>query len=256
MFSDEKRCIYRRNQLSQVVCQLRFPEILAIGSRQPVEFQEAIRGIYPQYQCAKAKVADRLKSNEETEVFTLHHHFFSADGVWKLNLTNQFISVSTSKYTAWEEFAAHLDQPLAAFISIYRPAYFERIGLRYINFISRKSLKLEDALFNDLIRERYLGVMADEELKPSDILRSSMDLEFKIRGGCCAKIHAGPGVVKTIRGTDPEVKFIFDQDLYMPGRNEVRQIAPALHTLHAQAFSIFRDAITDRLHEALEPEES
>ena len=31
--------------------------------------------------------------------------------------------------------------------------------------------------------------------------------------------------------------------------------APALQTLHAQAWSIFRDAITDELHEAMEPME-
>ena len=43
MFSNEPRCIYRKNQLAEVICQLRFPEILKISAEAPVAFQEAIR---------------------------------------------------------------------------------------------------------------------------------------------------------------------------------------------------------------------
>ncbi len=32
MFSQEQRCIYQKNQLIEVICQLRFPEILSIGA--------------------------------------------------------------------------------------------------------------------------------------------------------------------------------------------------------------------------------
>ena len=47
MFSHETRCIYRKNQLAEVVCQLRFPEILKIETAVPADFQEAIRDEYP-----------------------------------------------------------------------------------------------------------------------------------------------------------------------------------------------------------------
>ena len=49
------------------------------------------------------------------------------------------------------------------------------------------------------------------------------------------------------------MKFIFDQDLYMPGKVAPNLSAPALQTLHALGWSIFRDAITDDLHDAMEP---
>ena len=48
MFAQKQRCRYRCHQLAEVVCQLRFPEILAIPANPPVEFQEAIRSEYPQ----------------------------------------------------------------------------------------------------------------------------------------------------------------------------------------------------------------
>ena len=52
---------------------------------------------------------------------------------------------------------------------------------------------------------------------------------------------------------DPEIKFVFDQDLFLPGKLPLNLSAGALQTLHAQAFSIFRGAITDKLHKALNP---
>ncbi len=39
----------------------------------------------------------------------------------------------------------------------------------------------------------------------------------------------------------------------MPGKIEVKLSAAALQTLHGQAYPLFRDAITDLLHEAMEP---
>lgn len=258
VFSTEERCIYDNNQLGEVICQLRFPEILTIGANVPVDFQEAIRAEYPQYSSRKEAPAPRLTGAPgnmklENQPATINYQFVSADGVWRVNLTSRFISLACSRYTRWEDFAAHLDKPLAAFIRIYKPAYFERIGLRYVNFISRKALALEGVPFRDLIHERYLGILADEEIQEANAARSTVDAEFAIRGGCRVKLHAGPGQVRRAGKSDGETKFIFDQDLYMPGKVEIKLSAGALQTLHAQAWAIFRDAITDRLHNAMEP---
>ena len=97
--------------------------------------------------------------------------------------------------------------------------------------------------------------MDDEQIAEPHVGRSSVDAEVALRGGCRVKLHAGPGQVHRAGKTDGEVKFIFDQDLYMPGKIAPNLSAPALQTLHALAWSIFRDAITDELHEAMEPNE-
>ena len=258
MFSAEPRCVYQNNQLAQVICQLRFPEILTISANAPAQLQEAIRGDFPRYQAVRENPAPKLTGGPgnyqvANQPATVNYNFISEDGVWRVNLTSRFISLSTSRYTTWEEFAGKLDKPLATFISVYKPAYFERVGLRYINIISRKALEL-DAPFRELIRERYLGILADEEVKEAGAARCSLDAEFNIRAGCRVKLHAGPGLVKKNGTQDGEVKFIFDQDLYMPGNIQVNLSAGALQTIHSQAFAIFRDAITDKLHEAMEPE--
>lgn len=259
MFSPEPRCLYHANQLAEVICQLRFPEILAIGANLPVDFQEAIRDEFPRYSSRQEAPAPRLTGapgnfSVQNQPSVVNYQFVSADGVWKVNLTSKFISLSCSRYSRWEEFAKRLDKPLAAFIKIYKPAYFERVGLRYLNFISRSALGLSDFSIRELITPCYLGPMGQEDVADSSITRCSIDTELAIRGGCRAKIHAGPGSVKQNGKADPEIKFIFDQDLYMPGNLPINLSAGALETLHSQAFSIFRGAITDTLHDAMEPE--
>ena len=260
MFSHESRCHYRANQLAEVICQLRFPEILTISANAPAQFQELIRAEFPRFERRQEAAAPKLTGTPghfalQNQPTTINYQFSSADGVWRVNLTSKFISLTCTNYTCWEDFAAKLDKPLAAFIQVYKPAYFERIGLRYMNFISRYDLGLEGVPFSRLIAPCYLGILSEEDVSEASSSRSSVDAELAIRGGCRVKLHAGPGMVKKNGQSDKEVKFIFDQDLFMPGQIPVNLSAGALQTLHAQAYSIFRGAITDTLHDALEPKE-
>lgn len=258
MFSQEPRCVYRTSQLGEVICQLRFPEILTIAANIPAQFQEAIRDEYPQYAARREAPAPKITGAPgnfqlENQPQTINYQFVSEDGFWRVNLTSRFISLSCARYTCWEDFAAKLDKPLAAFIKIYKPAYFERVGLRYLNFISRKALSLEGIPYSQLIAPAYLGVLVEDDVRDDMVNRCTMEAEMSIRGGCKAKIHAGPGMVKRNGQSDNEVKFIFDQDLFMPGKVPVNMSAGALQTLHRQAWSIFRGAITDTLHNAMDP---
>ena len=259
MFSHEQRCIYRNNQLAEVICQLRFPEILSIGAKLPVDFQEAIRDEFPVYTTRKEMPAPRLSgtpgnlSLEKQEPIT-NYQFASADGVWRVNLTGKFISLACTRYTCWEDFAKKLDKPLVAFIKIYKPAFFERVGLRYVNFFSRQALELEGIPFSQLFSPCYLGPLGEEDVAEHTVTRSSVDAELNLRAGCKAKIHAGPGLVKRAGQTDKEIKFIFDQDLFMAGNIPVNASVGALQTLHAQAFPIFCGAITEKLHDAMQPQ--
>lgn len=253
MLSGEPRCIYRNNQLGEVICQLRFPEILTIGSGAPVEFQEAIRADYPVYSVLQEPQVIRPGAAPPPGQSSKNHQFVSGDGIWRINLTSKFISLACNRYTRWEDFAARLDKPLAAFIRIYQPAWFDRIGLRYLNFFSRKALALEGTSWKDLFSPCYLGLMAEEEVAEPGVIRSTVDADIALRGGCRVKLHAGPGMVRRGNQQDPEQKFILDQDLYMPGKVAINLSAGALQTLHAQAWPLFRGAIHDTLHHAMEP---
>lgn len=258
MFSNEERSVYRNNQLGEVICQIRFPEILKIGTEVPADYQEVIRDEFPRYSSRMESPAPKITGTPgnltlQNQPQTVNYQFLSEDGLWRVNLTSRFISFTCGRYTCWEDFAKMLDKPLAAFIQIYKPAFFERVGLRYINFISRKSLELDSVPFRELITSSYLGLLAEEDISETGIGRCSVDAELPIRGGCRVKIHAGPGIVRGRNQQDTEVKFVLDLDLFMPGKVPVNFAVGALHTLHSQAWPIFRGAITDKLHDALDP---
>lgn len=258
MFSHEPRCIYRNNQLAEVICQLRFPEILHIAANLPVDFQEAIRDEFPRYSVRKDNPPPRLQGApgnfqlQKPEPVT-NYQFASPDGAWRVNLTSKFISLSCSRYTRWEDFAQKLDKPLVALIRTYHPAYFERVGLRYVNFFSRKALRLEQTPYREMFASCYLGPMALPEPAEPGYSKCSVDFEAAVGHGCRAKIHAGPGLVRRGGQPDPESKFIFDQDLSMQGSIPVNTCVGALQTLHLHADSIFRGAITDLTHDAMDP---
>ena len=258
MFSTENHCHYRNNQIAEVICQLRFPEILSIAASAPAAFQDAIRDEFPQFIRRQDLPAPKITGlpgqlSLENQPTVINYQFSSADGLWRVNLTNKFISLTCNRYTGWEGFAKKLDKPLAAFIQIYKPAYFERIGLRYLNFFSRHELGLEGVPFSQLFSPCYLGPLMEDDVLEANSTRCNVDAELNIRGGCKLKVHAGPGLVKKNGQSDQEVKFIFDQDLFMPGNVPVNLSAGALQTLHVQAWSIFRGAITDQLHDAMDP---
>lgn len=260
MFSKEKRCQYENHQLAEVICQLRFPEILTIGANAPVDFQEAIRSEYPRYAARNEAAAPKISGTPgnlqlENQKPTVNYQFMTADGQWRVNLTSTFVSLATNAYTGWEDFAKKLDIPLAALIRVYKPAYFERIGLRYMNFFSRENLQMTDTPFSELFEPAYLGLLADDEVNEAATSRISMDYELATPGGCRAKIHAGPGLVKRSGQQDKEIKFILDLDLYMNGNVPVNYSAGALETIHSQAYPIFRGAITEKLHDAMSPED-
>ena len=242
MFSNEPRIIYDHNQLGEVICQLRFPEILSIETVLPAKFQEVIRATFPRYYVRKEKFGNQERNN---------YAFTTDDGSYRINLTSGFLSLSTNQYTCWEAFASILDGPLAAFIQLYQPACFDRVGLRYLNFISRKKLGLEGIPFRELITPNYLGLLGKENINEQSTSHSGVDIETAIAGGARLKLHAGPGKVTLNNKTDNEIKFILDLDLYMSAKVPVNLSAGALQTLHSQAYGIFRDAITDRLHDAM-----
>ena len=253
LYSDTRRVHYQKPQLMEVICQLRFPTILTIGANPPVDFQEAIRDLFPQYVPRQEELA--LQAGGGKKIIT-NYNFLSADNRWKLNLTENFIALSTVAYPGWENFGQQLDRPLAQFIELYHPAYFERIGLRYMNIFSRKALALEGTPWRDLIEAPYLGPMGEEDVDEKRVHKCALDLEMSLDSTCSARIHAGPGMVrKNIPNTqqDPELKYILDLDLSAKGQLDPRMAAATLEMLHGHSTPIFQGAITDTLHSAMEP---
>lgn len=258
MFSQEERCIYGRNQIMEVICQLRFPDILRIEAQEPFEFQDAVRGAYPQYAKKVEQLPPVQRDGKMLPQGTVNNYqFISEDGQWKVSLTKSFVALSTHGYVRWEDFAKRLDRVLAALIQLYQPAYFTRVGLRYINAIDRAALGLEDCLWRELIQPGYLALLADEDAQESAFSKCELSASLNLPGGAKANVKSGPGTLRKVNNRTKEATetrvFMLDLDVYMDGKTPLGQTAPALNIVHGNAGSLFRGAITDTLADAMQP---
>lgn len=245
-FSNYDRYQYAISPLLEVICQIRFPAILSIGAKEPVEFQELVRHDFPRFSAQQERPPAKPGTNPAP---VTNYSFISEDGTWKLNLTSGFIALSTRRYQRWEDFAQRLDKPLAGFIRIYEPSFFERIGLRYVNAFSRRNMRLEDVPWSDLIAPAFLGPLAEPDVDEKMVTRCTLDTEMALED-CRVRIHAGPGLLGDGK-QDPEPKFILDGDFSVSGNLSPERTPGALAILHQNAVRLFRGAITSELHTAM-----
>lgn len=260
MFSSSERKILEKNQLLEVICQLRFFDILKINAEEPAPFQEAIRADYPQYSKKVEQLPPRIENGKAIQQGTVNNHqFISADGHWKISMTKSFIALSTQHYTRWEDFAKRLDKVLAAFIQVYQPSGFTRVGLRYINAFNREALGLADTSWRELIQPGYMGLMGEEDAPERAFLKNEQTVLLSMPGGAKANIKCGPGLLRKVnhrtRQTLEEKVYMLDLDLFMEGNTPLSQAVPALNVVHGNAGSLFRGAISDTLFSAMQPQD-
>lgn len=259
LFSPYEDYTYSQAPLIETVCQLRFPPILSINVKDPADFQEAVRRDFPRYSARSENLPPKIvnpgtpQQHLEQQQPIRNHQFLSEDNLWKINLTRDFIALSTLRYTSWQEFAQRLDKVLATFIQAYEPSGFDRVGLRYVNAFSRKRLGLEGKLWRDLLEPPFLGPLDEEDIVEALTGKCSVDLETKLpTDGNRMRMHAGPGLLGGGK-QDPEVKFILDGDFSHAGHITADKIPQTLETLHRHAVELFLGSMTNTLFTALGP---
>lgn len=259
-FPEIERVKYKNNPLDNVLCQLRFPPILMIDSVVPSNFQQRIREQFPIYN-EKVEIEQEINAqfnlSNQNEIInpiskvttTKNHEFVSADGIWTINLTRTFIAISTSKYVTWEDFIGKFKNPIEALIDIYEPAFFTRIGLRYVDIISRDDLKLGGCPWNELIQPYFLGLLASEIHNKVGEFTSIAEIK-------CDDDESIARIVSSLvkKVSNGEQCFAIDSDLYTMGRTEIGKEQEKLEYLHKRASRLIRYAITDKLHYQMEPE--
>lgn len=255
LFSHYDRYRYVASPLFEVICQLRFPSILKINASDPVDFQEQMRLKYPRYAAKQEQPAPPPPQAGKPAVAgpaIINHNFISEDGTWKINLTKDFIALSTVRYQTWEDFAARLDEVLAEFIQIYRPAFFERVGLRYINAFSKKRLHLEDKLWDDLIEAPFIGILGEADVDESKAGKSVVDAELDLENNVHLHLHTGLGKLNAQK-EDKEVKYILDHDYSVKSKVHAPEVPEKLLDMHDYAVRLFRAVVSDELHNAMGP---
>lgn len=261
-FPDAPRVLYRRNPLETVICQLRFPSILRIDAEEPAAFQERIRTEYP---ILNTRSPVNLPENLPPEIAKAVeeslpprfrpaarvYDFVSADSGWKVTLARDFIALTASRgaYARWEDFEGRLRPVLEAAIEIYRPAFFQRIGLRYQNVIRRSALGLgQDIPWSELLQPHVAGELAKLPENAVDGITTAVLL--RLGDSAKAAIQHGLGRAEG----SGEVGYIIDSDFFTDERTEVANAEERLRAFNREARRLFHWCITVRLHDAMGPD--
>jgi len=253
------RVVYEKNPLVQVLLQLRFPALLKIASEPPSAFQDKIRSEYPVLTELQPNVlglpvglpsslAQAVQATLPVNI-AVGYEFGSADGVWKVNLSRDFLSLSTSEYRRWEEFRGHLQTPMAALQGLYSPSFFTRIGLRYQDLIERSSLGLSDVQWSDLLQPHICGPLAVANVAPAvEATYGQTLIRFPEFSG---RVRMNFGIVQ--KPNSSEDCFLIDSDFFTDERIDIAHVSRILDYFNKQSGKLFRWCIKDRLHDALQP---
>jgi uncharacterized protein (TIGR04255 family) len=119
---------FARNFIRQAVCELRFPTLLELETKAPVAFQKAIRHEYPTYE----RNTD-ISLNAAGVAQAAAHRFRSKKGKWTVTLRQSALSLETTAYDSFADFARRLKTLIGEAGKTIDSNFFTRIGLRYIN---------------------------------------------------------------------------------------------------------------------------
>ena len=234
---------------------MRFPTILSINASLPVQFQEKIRKEYPYFEETNEEQnevniqPEEMKAHFRKITNIKNYAFVSMDRTIKINLTSTFISISTVNYSKWEEFSAEAKRIISIFEDEYHPAFYTRIGLRYIDVITKSKWNLEDRSWNELIKPHILGVVTPErESGTSGYLceseYSEMDSEF-IHKSHLEFVHVNES---------KEISLLMDCDYFTGVETMSDVVWDKAEHLHNMSSCFIANAITELLNDAMEPE--
>lgn len=264
-FPESNRVIFKSNPLTEVICQLRFPTILEIGTNSPAEFQNKVRSSYPYYNTDKGSQAlppfpslaalpkevhdilERLQAPLPGQHPT--HNFLTEQRSRFISLNPEFLALTEKEYVRWESFRKELEVAKDAFEEIYKPAFYSRIGLRYQDVIDRQWLDL-DKPWDSLVNPALIGLLGVTELRGevTDISSESMVSVSVVPGGLVRLRH---GLRKL--SSDGDQAYVIDADFFTRDREATYDVYKTLDEFRRTAGNLFRWAITPQLHAALEP---
>jgi uncharacterized protein (TIGR04255 family) len=253
IFPAVERVIYAAAPLTEVICQLRFPPILKIDQT-PAEFQDRIRGKFPLFERGQTLVIPADLPPDVAQAMNLpapspNHRFKTEDESTTFSLSAEAVALATTSYVRWEDFRALFAMCMEAFVEVYRPSFYSRIGLRYRNSINREKIGLAERPWIDLLSPAIGGELAVPGIEPLVAgLQRRLRMRLPDQSGLVFFQHGLSG-----SKDDGSNVYLIDFDFYTDAKTEVGNAGPILDHFNRIVGRAFRWSITPVLHEALGP---
>jgi len=233
--------------LVRVICQLRFPLIVAVEQRDTIApFQEAIRGTYPVLRQERTQAVLLGPTGiGQAAPNQIVWRFHDIDAAWRVSLAPDFLALETTRYTSRSEFLDRLRQVLVVLGEHVQPKLIDRLGVRYIDRIAGSDV-LE---LPRLVRPEVCGIAgtaAATHLQHS--ITESMfviDREQMLArwGKLPPQATIDPAAIEPIN----EPSWILDLDMFGTERVvfDVDRVLAAATGYCERIYGVFRWAVTD-----------
>jgi uncharacterized protein (TIGR04255 family) len=250
-FPDSPRVLYDKAPLKTVICQLRFPAVLKIESEVPSNFQQRIRHILPltERNEGPAFPLPIPKNVNEVLVGAIGYTFLTEDRRTSIQLGSSALTYQTTVYKLWENLLETLMPAIRALKDIYEPAFYSRIGLRYVDSVDRAALGMQNTPWSELLNQVILGELAEHFFEANvEALQKSIRVRNSDKQGGFLLQHG-----MTRPEPDAPTVYVVDFDFYVDQRTETKDAPSVLIDLHDRSGRAWRWCITSKLHEVLGP---
>lgn len=179
-FPEHDDVVFKRAPLSEVLCHIEFPSILALSDISGVTgFQDALRSDYPKLDYESAvDVALSEDSDELPQPLPIWKLQDNATH-WTVSIGLNFIALSTVKYSHFNEFSARLSKTLQALERTIAPSSFSWIGLRKTNQLRHPNVTEPQGWFN-LIRSELLSFYGSKAMTNQTFKDATFHAKFHI----------------------------------------------------------------------------
>lgn len=168
---------FKRNYIDIAVCELRFPTLLELESKPPLNLHKHLRKKYPGYE----KLELLNNGNNEGVPGRFRYLFKSRNGDWTITIHAGALSLETRNYTEFSDFCSRLSELLDLSKSLIDSDFFTRIGLRYINKIPIKDGVLSGWINDELISQIISGPYGEISKHVTEIRGKTKSGEYMFR---------------------------------------------------------------------------
>ena len=145
--------------LKLAIAQIRFPTNLGINqpnSPAVAAFQEYLQKDYPLYQMTTDTGIALNNIGVQVAASSPPRHVFKSDSGWSVSLTQDFVSLITTRYQTRDDFAKKVHRIAESIKKCVAPHHATRLGIRFLNRIEEEKAKKIDQFVNPA----FLGPLA------------------------------------------------------------------------------------------------
>ena len=222
---------FRRNSLALVIVQLRFHPILKVAER-IADFQDKVRPRFPGFDAVETQDIEITPNGLGEVRKETAYRFHAVSEPTKVALGTSAVSIEYGAHQSREALLGDLATVLSALDAVYTPIVPKRLGIRYVNLISKH--RITSALgkpvnWRDLLTPNFAQVPGGvAEL--DDVTTFLVEITSPCARGRMTVRYGVVPVPGTAAATNPaERKFRLDTDRYIDGGlfkfDEVRTLA-------------------------------